>query len=84
MFLPCLWLLASYVSYENLFVRLPFFISDPNLRGFAKAQLLLRLHLNYPAVGRFSRIIISECPNTRDAVLKSIAQARLGESTPSG
>ena len=83
-FLPCLWLLATYVSYENLFARLQFFISDTSLRRFAKAQLLLRLHLNYPAVNRWSKIVISERPSTRETVLESIARAKLGASTRAG
>jgi len=82
--LPCLWLLATYVSYENLFVRLQFFISDASLRSFVKAQLLLRLHLNYPAVNRWSKLFIPECPSTREAVLESIVRARLGASTRAG
>ncbi len=47
-FIPCLYLLATYVSYDNLFRRLQFFMQDPRLRRFTKVQLLLRLNLNFP------------------------------------
>lgn len=80
-FLPCLWLLATYVSYERLFIRLQLFISDARLRSFAKTQLLLRLHLNYRAINRWSKIFVFERPNTRESVLESIARAKMGASS---
>lgn len=84
LFLPCLWILATYVSYENSFVRLQFFIPDSSLRHFAKTQLLLRLNLNYPAVNRWSRILIAERPDTREAVREAVSRARLGVSHRAG
>ncbi len=38
--LPMFWAGVIYVSYENVFIRLPFLIKDESLHGYAKLSLM--------------------------------------------
>lgn len=75
-FLPFLYLLAIVVSYENLFVRLQFFINDPELRRFTRILLLRKFGLNFRDLNRWARHLGRDRPRTREEVLTSIQNVR--------
>jgi hypothetical protein len=71
-FLPFLYLLATLVSYESLFVRLQFFIADADLRRFAKIQLVRHFGLDFRGLNQWSKRLAHDKPSTRDELLASI------------
>jgi len=75
-FLPSLYVLAAWASYETWFVRLQFFMDDPELRRFTKIHLIRTCWLNFRAVNRWGQRFLRERPRTREEVLASLQSAR--------
>lgn len=75
-FLPFLYILATLVSYENLFVRLQFLMNDPELRRFTKGQLLRKFGLNFRGLNRWATRFGHDRPHTKEDVLISIQSVR--------
>lgn len=75
LFLPFLYLLATGVSYENLFKRLQFIVQDPELRRFAKAQLFRQFGINFRGLNRSAKHLVHDRPSTREEILASIGRA---------
>lgn len=76
LFLPSLYVLAAWASYENWFVRLQFFMDDPELRRFTKLHLIRTFRLNFRALNRWGQSFIRERPRTREEVLASLQSVR--------
>lgn len=72
LFLPFLYMLATLVSYENVFIRLQMFVQDSELRRFTKLQLVRSFGLNFRALNRWAKRFVEQRPSTREAVLRSI------------
>lgn len=53
-FLPLMYLVALYVAYEQLFLRLPFSLQDKTLTGYAKRKIFWAFTLNLRSVGEWS------------------------------
>lgn len=75
LFLPFLYILATVVSYENLFVRLQFLMNDPELRSFTRGQLLRKFGLNFRGLNRWAKRCSRDRPRTREEVLTSIRKS---------
>jgi hypothetical protein len=56
-FLPFVYLVAVYVAYENLFIRLQFFIKDPSLLKYTKKRILQVFHFRLVALDEWSKNI---------------------------
>ena len=72
LFLPFLYCLAAWVSYENVFVRLGFLVKDPELRQFAKRRLLASFGFNFRRLNRWSARLIRDRLRSKEDVLASI------------
>lgn len=67
-FLPVVYALAVYASYEEKFGRLRVFIEDPALRAYARRKAILAFGLNLQQLGRWSREVVTVRPETEAAV----------------
>lgn len=56
-FMPFVYLVAIYVTYENLFIRLQFFIKDPSLLKYTKKRTLQVFHFRLVALDEWSKNI---------------------------
>lgn len=74
-FLPFLYILATVVSYENLFVRLRFLMNDPELRRFTRVQLLRKFGLDFRNLNLWAKRFGHDRPRTRKEVLTSIRES---------
>ena len=55
MFLPFVYFMALYASYESLFTRLQFFVKDSSLLKYVKKRTLLAFGLNLWVLNRWSK-----------------------------
>lgn len=76
LFLPFLYVLALYVSYENAFARLNLTFHEPPLRHYAKRTALFRFHVRAHLLRRWLRNIQMRTPGDRAALRASIAQVK--------
>ncbi len=76
LFLPLLYLLAAWVSYESVFTRLHFFVDDPGLRRFTKRRLFRRFGLNFRGLNRWMKRFVSQRPRTREEIVASLRRTR--------
>lgn len=79
-FLPFLYILATVVSYENVFVRLRFLMNNPELRRFTRGQLLRNFGLNFRDLNLWTKRFVYDRPCTREDVLTSIQNVRIKSS----
>lgn len=56
-FLPFLYLLGLFVSYENLFFRLRFFVEGDELVAFTKAKTIMAFNIRLNLLNRWARHI---------------------------
>lgn len=56
-FLPFLFALGLFFSYENLFIRLHFFVEGAELVRFAKIRILLTFHVRRTLLNEWSKHI---------------------------
>ena len=56
-FLPCAYLIALYMNYEDLFVRLSFFLKKKDNPRFAKRRLILKCGFNLKKISSMSPLI---------------------------
>jgi hypothetical protein len=74
--IPLLWLLALFSAYQEVFVRVPFVVKDPNLHSYTRVNLLTRLRFDLRAVGRWLKIAWQVMPTSKAEVLQSIQAAK--------
>ena len=72
MFLPFIYLMALYVRYEILFMRLGFFIEDPVVRRYAKIKFLFSFQFNLKRLKNWSRRLTGGQIKNKEDVLKTI------------
>jgi hypothetical protein len=71
-FLPFLFALGLFVSYENLFIRLHFFVEGAELVRFAKIRILLTFHVRRTLLNEWSKHINKLHFRSRDDVESAI------------
>jgi hypothetical protein len=76
LFLPFLFVLALYVSYENAFVSLRFSLKNPALESYAKRRAFLRFHVNTRLLNRWTRNLNIATPRSRREVDDSIREVK--------
>lgn len=74
LFIPFVYLLSLLMIYENLFVRLKFFIEEDKLRKKVKRQILRIANLNLDKLSNISENIIKERPLTLENSFEKIKQ----------
>jgi hypothetical protein len=75
-FLPFLYIMALFVTYENLFVRLRFFIKDDKLVRFTKVRTLFAFNVRLTLLNKWARKINQHHLETREDILGAIRDFR--------
>lgn len=71
-FLPIVYLLAVYASYETALMRLNWAIEDDRVRGYARWRAFWAFRLNLEQLRRWSRDVATTHPKSRSDVRASI------------
>lgn len=74
LFLPFLYLLALFLMYESIFIRLRIWNQDPDLIKYAKLRLLLRFGFNLSQLQKWSKKNTNLRLSGRDEVLRLVAK----------
>lgn len=76
LYLPFLYALNLYVSYENAFVRIKIFTKDASLQRHTKLAILTKLNVRTKLLKRWLRDFNIRRPTSRQEVEASIAQVK--------
>lgn len=71
-FLPFIYVIAIYVRYENLFLRLSFFIKDKELLGFTKKATFRALHFRLNLLNKWAREVTLLRPQNKEEVRSAL------------
>jgi hypothetical protein len=74
-FLPFVYLMALYMQYETLFIRVDFFNTNRELARYAKQKILTTCHVNLSKLNRFSKNVGSLTVDSKEDVLILIRKA---------
>jgi hypothetical protein len=75
-FLPFLYIMALFVTYESLFVRLRFFIKDDRLVRFTKVRTLFAFNVRLTLLNKWAREISQHHFESRADILSAIRDFR--------
>jgi hypothetical protein len=71
-FLPFIYIMALFVTYEDLFVRLRFFIKDDKLVRFTKVMTLFAFNVRLTLLNKWAREINQHHLESREDILGAI------------
>lgn len=74
LFLPFLYVMAAFVSYEMAFTRLRFFVKDRALLSYAKRKAILRFRFNASLLKRWAERLQMTNPQTRADIDNAFTQ----------
>jgi len=57
--LPVIYIMALSVCYESLFIRIPFFVKDPELRFYLKFKVIEKFHFRLGSLKEWSKYFYS-------------------------
>lgn len=72
LFLPFVYILAVYIIYDSIFVRIKILISNPKLVSYAKWQTLFSFHFNLKALNKWLRMILVSNFKSREDIKQAI------------
>lgn len=75
-FLPFLYIVSLYMTYETYFITMQFRIKDKKLLQFAKWQALLRFNVNLDGFERWKNRLFIGSVETKDDIVKSIKEIK--------
>jgi hypothetical protein len=75
-FLPFIYLVALFMKYESVFIRIDFFNDNSELAGYAKRRILAACHFNLRNLNKFSKKVGMLRVSSRDDVLAFIRKAK--------
>jgi hypothetical protein len=75
-FLPFIYLVALFMKYESVFIRIDFFNDNSELASYAKRKILAACHFNLRNLNKFSKKVGMLRINSRDDVLAFIQKAK--------
>jgi hypothetical protein len=81
-FLPFLYIMALFVSYESLFKRLRFFIKDDKLVRFTKVRTLFAFNVRLTLLNKWACEINQHSFENREDILGAIRDFRRGQEMP--
>ena len=71
-----MYIIALYMQYENLFVRIELANKDSHITRYAKRKILLTYHINLPKLNRFSKSARRLRMSSKNDVLALMNEAR--------
>lgn len=72
LFLPFIYFMVLFISYENAFIRLSLLIKDPHLRRHAKFKSVISFNINVALMKRWIDSLIVKSVETKDELKLSI------------
>jgi len=72
MYLPFIFIIMILITYDVVFIRLKYYIKDPELKRFAELYSLFRFHLRINLLERWSSILPIQDTSSRDGIKKSV------------
>jgi hypothetical protein len=72
-FLPFIYVMALYVRYESLFLRLSFFIQDRKLLRFTKWESFRAINFRLNLLNRWAKEVVSLRPQNKEDVRRALA-----------
>lgn len=85
LFIPFQYFLYLYLSYENAFLPLSFYIDDTKLRSYTKQQVMLSFASDMQALWHWKKKVESEKPRSKlevDEQIQKIKTIRAREKNP--
>ena len=76
LYLPFVYMLSIYESYNRRFSALTIHYSDPALQRFIKWRALFAFHFNWKVLERWFSHIARMMPETKDEIVKSIREIK--------
>ncbi len=76
LFLPFIYILSIYVTYEKVFLQLRFAISDRCVRKYAKTQAVLAFRTDLDFLRRWARSMVFSNPDNKEEVRRSIREIK--------
>ena len=72
LYLPFIFLILVYITYENIFVRLQFFIKKKTLIRFTKLYIIYRFHFKIKKLERWASILQFQDSSSKKGIINSI------------
>ena len=72
MYLPFIFIMMMFFSYEGVFGRLQYFIKEPTLRRYAKCKSLLKFHVRIGLLERWASILPTQDTSSKNGIRNSI------------
>lgn len=76
LFLPFIYVLSIYVTYEKIFTQLNFTFNDQRFRRYAKVQAILSFRADLDLLRRWARSAGLSGPNDKENVRRSIREIK--------
>jgi hypothetical protein len=76
-FLPFIYLLAVYVTYDLIFVRLKIIVNDPKIVRYAKWQTVFAFHLNLQRLHKWLRKVVISRFSSKEDVKQTIMSTKM-------
>lgn len=85
LFLPFIYALSVFITYESIFMRLAFVLPDESLRRYAKARSMFAFAGDLDSLRRWGRDIGIDRPDSRedmDRSIREVLEAKQREQSP--
>jgi len=77
-FLPYVYIMALFINYELVFMRIKRLAKDGSLARYAKLKTLLAFHINLKSLHKWSRKVILININSKEDVKRAIKEVKVG------
>jgi len=71
LYLPFIFIMMVFMTYESVFVRLQFFINEPKLRRFAKIYSIFKFHFRIKLLERWASTLSLEDTSSKNGIKES-------------
>ena len=71
LYLPFIFIMMVFTTYEVVFVRLQFFIKEPKLRRFAKIYSIIKFHFRIKLLERWASTLPLQDTSSKDGIKES-------------
>lgn len=80
LFLPFIYIMALYVTYDLIFMRIRYLIKDKSLARYTRWKTLFSFHLRLNTLNKWHDKIIRDKLNSRDDVERGIWEVKTSSS----
>lgn len=80
LFLPFVYVLAVYTTYDLIFFRIKNLINDPKLAKYTKWQTVFAFHINLHALNKWLRTVVTSRFKSREDVKQAIRGVKMNSA----